>query len=96
MKKTLILLTILAMLCSLTGCQKPVQDIDTIATLPGTTDQTLPLQSEPIHLPLYSASLPTVSETIHADDGQDLYRALLRPVPVRSGAVLLQPLLLRG
>ncbi len=74
MKNILILLTVLALLCSLTGCQKPAPDVDTLTTLPENTEQTLPQIGQQIHIPLYSASLPTVSETVQADDGTELFR----------------------
>ena len=74
MKNTLILLLILAMLGSLTGCQLPSFDTDVLSTLPEQLEQLLPQKDEISQTPLYSVSLPMVSQTIHADDGQELFR----------------------
>lgn len=73
MKNTCIYLIILTLLLSLTGCQFPSVDKDTLSTLTSELEQLLPNESIAPHTPLYSVSLPVVTDKMHADDGQELF-----------------------
>lgn len=74
MKNTCILLLILSMLFGLTGCQLPSVDKDALSTLTDELGQLLPEQSAAPNTPLYSVSLPVVSDPIQADDGKEIFR----------------------
>lgn len=74
MKYACIVFIILSLLLSMTGCQFPSVDEDTLATLTSELDQFLPNQNTTVHTPLYSVSLPVVTDKMHADDGQELFQ----------------------
>ncbi len=73
MKRTYMLLLILAMLLSLVGCQQPSVDVETLSTLTTDLEQSPPQQNIIPHAPLYSVSLPVVSMSTLADDGNEIF-----------------------
>ena len=73
MKRVCISLLVIAVLLSFTGCQLPSIDTDALSTLNDEFEQFLPSQTIVTPTPFYSVSLPVVTDSIHADDGQELF-----------------------